>query len=122
MSDWPPPLPTYTSDIGGNVVNSIGWAFEALNPLTLIGSNAVYGMGTQNSPKQKGSPVQTKVYSHLDQILLSSPFTAPLVGPTSAAPAVTRNNPSAGAIPLTVVALPVIAAVLVAGFLVWRSR
>lgn len=31
MADtWPPPLPTYTNDIGGNIANSAGWALETL--------------------------------------------------------------------------------------------
>ena len=117
---WPPPLPTYTNDIAANVVNSIGWTFEALNPLSWVGLNAVQplGMGTANANNQRGSPVQVKQYSALDQILLSTPFTAPLAGQVN--PTQTRADPAT--VSIAVVALPVLAAALIAGWLVWKGR
>ena len=48
MADtWPPPLPTYTGDIGANVANSLGWLFETAS---IAGTILVQPLGTQRAP------------------------------------------------------------------------
>lgn len=50
------PFPTYTGDIGANVVNTIGWAFEALNPMTWLGGSPVGDTSETRAPRKTGYP------------------------------------------------------------------
>lgn len=67
MADtWPPPLPTYTGDIGGNVINSAGWAFETLFwPVLGLSEQPTYsnnGSLPGNSPQEGFWAKIAKVY------------------------------------------------------------
>lgn len=44
---WPPPLPTYTGDIAGNVANSLGWLFETFTIPGMMTDEA----GSQPKPR-----------------------------------------------------------------------
>lgn len=126
MADaWPPPLPTYTGDVGANVVNSLGWIGETLFwPVLGMSAEPRYDNNgalpvNGNSPSDipSGLVVKNGRYVSLGGPL--SPQQAAMIGKPVAEAA---RGDLTGTISIGLIALPVLAALVVVGYMALHGR